>query len=137
MNLPHWQREIEDLHVFFENWLGGVFAQDGAAFERLEQALAPSFVIINPEGTESTRDPLITGLYKGHGSRSGLRIQIKNPSLRFENDNVIVATYEEWQDYAETSTARLSTVIFEKLGAEGLRWLHVHETWLANGKPNR
>jgi len=129
MSSPNWQRDIEDLHIFFEDWLGGNLAQTGANFERLERALAPSFAIINPEGTESPRDPLITGLYNGHGSRSGLRIKIKNPRLRVETDKIVVATYEEWQEYAGTATTRLSTVVFEKVG-EGLRWLHVHETWL-------
>ena len=134
MNSPNWQREIEDLHVFFETWLGGSHPQNKTSFERLEQALAPSFIIVNPEGTLSARAPLIDGLYKAHGSHKGLSIDIKNPTLRFENAEIIVATYEEWQEYAETTTTRLSTVVFQKsMGGEyfnGLRWLHVHETWL-------
>lgn len=134
MNTPDWQREIEDLHVFFEAWLGGMLAQDKANFEPLQRALGSSFVIINPEGTLSAREPLVQGLYKGHGSREGLRIYIKNPKLRFENAEIVIATYEEWQDYGDTSSARLSTVVFQKLAEKGgagtLRWLHVHETWI-------
>ena len=126
---PTWQRETEDLHEFFEAWLGGSSPQDEASFQRLNQALAPSFVIISPAGVVSTRNPLMSSLYEGHGSREGLRIDIKNPVLRFENADIVVATYEEWQTYADSESARLSTVVFEKLSAEELRWL-VHETWL-------
>ena len=100
----------------------------------LKQALDPSFIIVDPEGTLSARAPLIDGLYKAHGSREGLSIGIKNPTLRFENAEIIVATYEEWQEHAETTTARLSTVVFQEStdgeSFNGLCWLHVHETWL-------
>lgn len=134
MNTPNWQREIENLHVFFEDWLGGNLPCAKMSFERLERALAPSFVIITPEGTVCARAPLIDSLYKGHGSRRGLRIRIKHPTLRFEKSDLTVATYEEWQEHAETTTARLSTVVFQKntggAYSDALRWLHVHETWL-------
>ena len=134
-SLPTWQRNIKDLHVFFEAWLGGSLPQDKVTVEPLNRALVPSFVIIDPEGVVSTRALLMSNLYEGWGSREGLRITTKNPTLRFENASMVVATYEEWQTYAGTERARLSTVVFErlnaeKLNAEGLRWLHVHETWL-------
>lgn len=44
----------------------------------------------------------------------------------------VLVTYEEWQRHALASmppdNGRLSTALFDC--ADGLRWLHVHETWL-------
>jgi hypothetical protein len=128
-----WQAEIEELHDFFQRWLGGDLPNTRAAYARLEHALAPEFALISPDGTLQLRDQLLEQLRHAHGSRPGWRMWIERPQLRFRQTGLAVATYEEWQRHANsTMTARLSTVVFrDQLGTpNGLTWLHVHETWL-------
>lgn len=41
-----WQREIEELHEFFADWIGGAVERSPQTFGRLEQALAKEFTFI-------------------------------------------------------------------------------------------
>jgi len=60
------------------------------------------------------------------------RIWIKTVRLRQQIKDLSLATYEEWQELERQTTARLSSMLFQ--GAQstpnGLKWLHVHETWI-------
>ena len=123
-----YEKEIIELHSFFEHWLGGTLEHSREAFDPLELALAEGFHIIGPDGNMTARTPLIANLYKAHGKRQGLTIWIKNVQLHYEDKYSLTASYEEWQRFGESETARLSTVLFLK--QERLRWQHVHETYL-------
>jgi len=126
------QTEIVALHQFFQGWFTGMLPQTADAFARVADVLHADFAIISPAGKLTARDPLLAGLHDVYGRRTQFRIWIENVRLHHHVDDVLVATYEEWQQDASQTTARLSTVIFHtKLGLpNGLQWLHVHETWL-------
>jgi hypothetical protein len=126
------RREIEALHQFFEDWLRGECPNTDAAFERLRCALASDFRLIHPSGRWTTREDILTGLCDGHGRQPSLTIDIRDVRLRQATDELAVATYEEWQETGASTDGRLSTVAFRREvdAPNGLRWLHVHETWL-------
>lgn len=130
------EKEIRELHVFFEAWLGGVGAQTDAVFARVERALAADFRRIAPSGAVADRESQLAALRDAFGHRPGLRIEIRNPVVRVVAPPLALATYEEWQ-WAddEPERGRLSTVLFrrEPGASEELAWVHVHETWLAGG----
>lgn len=73
------------------------------------------------------------GTRQAHGSQPGLTIEIKDVQLREAGEELVAGTYEEWQSGEEKEDGRLSTVLFRKTpeAPNGLRWLHVHETWLS------
>ena len=125
-------REIRALHRFFEGWLSGRLSDTGEAFRRLDRALAADFSLIHPSGEERSRTDIVAGLRRAHGQRPGLTIEIRDVRLRAAGDELLAATYEEWQFDEETNDGRLSTVLFarDEEGPNGLRWVHVHETWL-------
>ncbi len=127
-----WKREIIELHQFFEKWLSGKAAATDAVFERFEGVIGEAFEIIGPDGTVLDREPLIMSLRAAHGTRLGLRIWIEKPRIRFETDQLRVATYEEWQERDGKTAIRLSTVVFglDDKKINGHEWLHVHETWI-------
>lgn len=143
---PTWLREIVELHEFFERWLGGDAGRgaaetsgDATANEtpdvpmpRLEGALGPDFTMVTPSGKVVGREALLSGLAAARGSRPGLRIEILDPSLVAETPTLTVARYTEVQHAEGSTTRRLSSVVFERSeGApNGLRWLHVHESWV-------
>lgn len=130
--LDHCRREIEVLHQFFEGWLSGERPETKEAFRRVDRALAPAFRLLHPSGTERSRDDILTGLRGAHGSQPGLTIEIRNVQLCGAGAQLLAATYEEWQRSADTEDGRLSTVVFARHpeAPHGLRWRHVHETWL-------
>lgn len=126
------RQEIEGLHQFFEDWLGGTLPNTGRAFRRVRRALAPAFRLIHPSGEWRSREEILTGLRKGHASEPGLTIEITDVCPRGTGTEILAATYKEWQRIGGDEDGRLSTVVFARRpeGPSGLRWLHVHETWL-------
>jgi hypothetical protein len=129
-----WKQEIEALHRFFAGWFRGELPPTDAAFSRFSTVTGADFVIITPDGRLIERAELLPSLRAAHGSRPDLRIWIERATLRRQHGDMRIATYEEWQRQGECVNARLSTVIFQKQAgvANGLIWLHVHETWLAS-----
>jgi len=129
-------REIEDLHQFFEDWLSGELPNTGEAFRRLDRALVPEFRLVHPSGEWRRREDILTGLRQAHGSRPGLTIEIRDVRLREAGEDLVAATYDEWQRSKEEEDGRRSTVVFRRTpeASTGLRWLHVHETWLSESE---
>jgi hypothetical protein len=129
-----WQKEIVELHEFFQGWLGGGMAPTEEEFYRLEEVLAEGFTLITPDGRHLERDPLLQGLRESAGARSGVRIWIEEPHLHHEGKTLLIASYQEWQQEKGSPRARVSTVVFrpKKALPNGVEWLHVHETWLGS-----
>lgn len=138
------KQEIHRLHKFFVDWFAGELPNTEQAFSTGVSCLAPSFHLISPRGVVDGHETLLQSLRKAYGIHkdNGFEIDIRNCQLIHENDSTVAMTYEEWQRTKATETARVSTVIFqvqpeedESSSLEGLKWLHVHETWLP-GKGN-
>jgi hypothetical protein len=126
------QREVEELHEFFQKWFNGEVPDTDASFERFAGVLAPTFHIISPDGTVHDKASTLPVVRGGHG-RGGMRIWIRNYEHRLLiGGSVAMATYEEWQETEEGTRGLLSTALLEQADGtpNGLRWLHVHETWL-------
>lgn len=126
------ENEIIQLHQFFQDWYNNQLTPTDDNFERCAGVLAQDFVIIFPSGEVVHCKPLLDELRKAHNSREGMRIWIKNVQLLHQTGNIILATDEEWQEIDGQVTARLSSVLFQEAQStpNGVRWLHVHETWI-------
>jgi len=128
-----YEREIIELHQFFEGWFNGVLPDTDAAYSRVETVLAPGMILITPDANLSQRDELLQNIRASHNTQAEFKLWVENIVLRSEENGLIVATYEEWQKRDNLpQTARLSTAIFKADAAavNGLAWLHVHETWI-------
>ena len=133
-------REVEELHQFFEDWFNGEAENTDEAYARFSDVLADGFVIIVPSGQLQDRDTLVEGLrphYAPEGSEP-IRLWIENFQLRLrfpgEDGDVVLVTYEQWQQRGESRRGRLSSALLRERAdtPNGLEWLHVHETWLPN-----
>ena len=125
--------EIIQLHQFFQDWYNNKLAPTHQNFSRCSDVLAPEFSIIFPGGEMIDCQPLLDGLCNAHNSREGMRIWIKNVQIHHHIGEMILATYEEWQEIEGQVTARLSSVLFQEAQStpNGIQWLHVHETWIS------
>ena len=128
----NYEREVIELHDFFVNWLQGKLSETPAAFERVQAVLSSDFLLITPDGKITDGETLLAGIRAAHGARPGLRMWIEAVQLRQQIDNLLIVTYQEWQAENDNTTARISTAVFQVDAStpHGLRWLHVHETWL-------
>ncbi len=126
-----WLKEVTELHDFFEGYFLGTLPADDLV--RLEAALADDFTILSPDGSVSTRDATIHAIRQGHDHTKSLKITITEPSLLIASDEVVVARYVENHELTNGSNHRWSIVAFRKDpdGPNGLRWVTVHETWVA------
>lgn len=127
------ETEITELHAFFEHWFSGQFKERDDVFQRVENALHPDFEIITPKGDRLDQSEILDSIRAGFDAHSELSIDLKNIELFHVGSDVAVATFEEWQtEPPEGPTGRLSTVVFtlDDDGPNGLRWLHLQETWL-------
>lgn len=126
--------EIIRLHDFFVEWMTGIISQTDKNFARFAKSTSDDFYIVAPSGQLTQHEDLVKGLYNTYNKRQNLQIWIENVVVRHELDDVIVATYEEWQSFKadDKITARLSTVVFTKddMLPNNLLWRCVHETWL-------
>lgn len=126
------QTEIRELHAFFQAWHRAELPRTEEAFARFQDALAPGFEIVTPDGAARDREAILTLVWDGHASDPEARIWVERPRLHFHEGGVLVASYDEMQQVAGRSTARRSTVVFraDETAPNGLVWLRVHETAL-------
>jgi len=125
--------EIEALHGFFVGWFGGSLPSDAGTFDaNFAARFDEEFILIPPAGITQRCEDFFPQVRSAHASNPSFRIAIRNVQVRREERGLVLATYEEWQRNALASTppdnGRVASVLFRR--AEGLRWLHVHETWL-------
>lgn len=120
--------EIERLHAGFERWYHG---DETIRFAEIEDSLADDFTFFAPNGVSVTRHDVVDGIRTAFASRR-ISIRIERPAVLWQRDETIVASYEEWHDHDDHSTARRSTALFtiDLSAPGGLLWRHVHETWI-------
>lgn len=124
-----WQREIIELHEFFE----GLFVGQVQSLDRAEQALHEAFTMVGPTGTRTDRSQVLAQLEAGINHADDLRIGIEQPALIAATDSLVVAEYIEVHERSGVRSGdRRSTVVFrvDPAGPNGLRWLRVHETFI-------
>ena len=125
--------EIERLHRFFCDWLGGKLPKD-ALKEDFLASLSPDLVFIPPTGNPVAYDDLASAIGGAYGANPDFRIEIRKVTVRRQFDDYVLATYEEWQRNAKDSVppdnGRTTTVLFKT--SPSLQWLHIHETMLSD-----
>lgn len=117
--------EVARLHRFFEDWFRGDL--EPADFGICEDALAPGFVMVTPNGELIERAEILTALRRHRaGEPSSFSIETVGRSCQRLN-GVHIVTYEERQT-GTRSTIRLSTAVLTEARISYL-WHRVHETW--------
>ena len=126
--LADWQREVDELHEFFE----ALFLAEVDSLERAEVALGADFTMIGPDGTVSGRNQVLAQLQAGRGHSSQLRIETEGHRTIVETDTVVVGEYIEVHHFADGGNRRRTTAVFDidPNGPNGVRWRHAHETFL-------
>ena len=134
MTLAACTREIIELHDFFQAWFTGTVNDDEANFERFAGVMDDAFTIIGPDGLLTELASLVDRLQRAHANYADLRIWTENHRLLRQHGDWLLCTYEEWQETPPATTVRLSSVLFQHDDStpNGVRWLHVHETWLSS-----
>ena len=128
------QREVVELHRFFQDWFNAVLPDDATSFARLEEALATDFEIIGPDGHRVERAAVLPALRGGHGRNKDhtFAIEVRNLRSRTVADGLVLVTYEEHQTTDGSLRHWLSSALFRAREgrSNGVEWVHVQETYL-------
>ncbi len=126
-------REICELHDFFQGWFRGTLDDNEVNFQRFADVMDTQFTIVGPNGVLAARPALLEGLRAAYHKQPDIRIWTQNHRMLQQRGEFLLCTYEEWQETARATTARLSSVWFQQqdIAPQGLVWLHVHETWIS------
>jgi hypothetical protein len=123
--------EIEELHAAFVRWMG---PGDDAAFARFEAAFAPGFSMVGPSGARLNRDGVLDMLRSRRAAFGPeFRIEIRDPVALAAGPGFVAIGYDEIQAGRPGLLNRRASAVFllDSAGPNGLRWLLVHETWIA------
>ncbi|MCB9137863.1 MAG: hypothetical protein H6642_05900 [Caldilineaceae bacterium] len=123
--------EVEDLHRFFEDWFKGRLPQTADAFKRFDAAVAPEFQLITPAGEKIGGPALRDWIWSIHGTRQNTSMWVDEAEGAAARPGLVLVTYREWQDGPDGESVRLSSALLEEdeRAPNGVRWVHVHETW--------
>jgi hypothetical protein len=125
------RREIVELHDAFAAWMGA-----GAdVFQRFEAALAQDFSMVGPGAKRLDRAGVLAmlgGLRGAFGAGFGIRIDAFQPLSA--GPGFVAVGYDEIQIGRPGPSQRRASALLcpDPVGPNGLRWLAVHETWIAD-----
>lgn len=126
--------EVAEMHARFERWFGGSGGapESDADMDAVEAALGPAFVMVTPTGALMERGPLVERLRAAGGKRQ-VRLTVEVLRVDEVSPTRAMAVYHEHQSEGGDERTIVSTALFERDGDApgGVRWLHVHETYLA------
>ncbi len=134
----HCEREVRELHAFFEAWFNGDVPATDETFARLAGVLAEEFILVSPAGRPISRPQVLALVRQNHplnktpGSTAEVEIRIEEFSTHIATADFILVTYQEWQSRGGPARGRQSSAIFRvsETTPNGLEWLHLHETWI-------
>ena len=135
------EQEVRGFHAFLRDWLAGAVPRTAESFDRFSGVMGEGLEVIGPRGTVTGREPLVTEFEGLHGELAAdagaFEIWIENYRCRWAEGDHALVTYEEWHRRRGEESARLSTALFRRAEATpcGVKWLHVHETWLPGRAP--
>lgn len=130
IDLSAFESEVRELHSFFERWFDGT--AEPSEVDRLD-VLDGSFHMVGPDGHVHNVDQVRSAIEDGYGRRT-MQIEIRNVRV---HPSAPTGTYEEWQTIDGEITGRISSAVMsgDPSTPNGLRWMHLHETWLPDARP--
>ncbi|MGE8364663.1 hypothetical protein [Cupriavidus sp.] len=121
-------REVADTHTLIEEWLSNAECPD-PVLDKLLQRFEPGFSMISPNGTRLEERGFPSLFTRLRGARAGLRIDIDELTLVYEDAGSATVTYRETQTWNEGASERRATALFVLAGDARVAWRHLHETW--------
>lgn len=122
--------EVKRMHRAIADWVNG--RTDPKGFEaEIANYLAPSFWIIQPDGSMTARTEIVGSLARAHGRNPEFRIVIEDAEAIASNDGLVVVSYIERQTggkLTKASNARRSTGVF-RVG-DTIQHVLLQETWI-------
>ena len=127
-----YEKEIRELHSFFEAWYRGTIDDSARSFGRVKDVLAPEFTLITSDGHIIARDQLLALLRAEYSTKPDIEIWVENFQLRLTAGDIVLVNYEEHGTTTNMKRSTLITAVLRKNPEQqnGLEWIHLHEVRL-------
>lgn len=126
------QKEIVQIHQYFEDWYNGSSAEDYIEFDlNVSNRFCDNFKIVMPDGTLYQRNEILKVIKDGYGTGDNFQIEIKMISTEAIKEDLFLVLYEEWHSESGKDRAgRIAAVILKKNDecVLGYEWIHCHES---------
>ena len=128
-NIENIEKEITELHQFFQSWYRGNIENSERSFSRLADVLAAEFALITPDGHMVERDQLLDLMRAEYATKPEIKIWVENFRLRISDQNVFIVIYEEHGiDKTREQVSLITAVLREnQKQLNGLEWVHIGE----------
>lgn len=130
---PNIEKEIVELHQFFEDSHNGRLPKSMETMDRYASVTVPDFYVATVDGRIVPREECIAGVLGRNGTLAGLRMWIEKVVVRQQQGDIFIATYQEWgQEVSGRRTMFTSTAVFQRDDSKpnGVVWLLIHESGL-------
>ena len=125
------QREVSELHRFFEHWFNGSLAKTDQQFARLRRSWQEPFALRDPSGELLSATRLVDEVHSQHGAFPGLRIEVGEFKVSTPTDGPPgLVGYEERHSDGNAIDRRLCVARFieDDAAPNGVRWISLDET---------
>lgn len=128
------RNEVEQLHMFFQDWFTGAVEDTDDNFARVAGVLADDFFLMSPRGERFDRAGILALVREHHARRrpDAFRLWVDDVAVRLVEGPLCLATYREHQDIEGETTCRFSSALFRACpdAPNRVEWVHLQETWV-------
>ncbi|CAA0843008.1 Probable sucrose-phosphatase 2 [Striga hermonthica] len=133
--------EVVKLYLFFERWRHAETENSEVYLAILKSVCSESGTFVHPSGIEKPLHEAVNSLKTCYGDKQGQHFRVWVDQVlpaKIGSDSWLVR-FKKWEQSGDERQCCLTTVLLSSKGvsvAEGLTWVHVHQTWLDGAGPN-
>ncbi|CAK9152978.1 unnamed protein product [Ilex paraguariensis] len=127
--------EVVKYYLFFESWRRAEIKNSDLYAANLKAVSSPSGVFVHPSGVEQSLRDCIDSLRRSYGDKQGQQFRVWVDQVLSEQicSDTWLVNFKKWEISGDQWKCCITTALLSSKDvsvAEGLTWLHVHQTWL-------
>ncbi|KAL7096445.1 hypothetical protein ACP275_10G079600 [Erythranthe tilingii] len=133
--------EVVKFYMFYERWRRGEVQNSELYLANLKSVCCSSGSFVHPTGIEQPLHDCVNSLRTCYGDKQGEHFRVWVDQVlpaQIGVDSWLVQ-FKKWEQSGEEKQSCVATAVLSSKDvtvAEGLTWVHVHQTWLNGGGQN-
>ncbi|KAK6131625.1 hypothetical protein DH2020_034639 [Rehmannia glutinosa] len=133
--------EVVKFYLFYERWRRAEIENSDRYLANLKAVCCKSGKFVHPSGIEQQLHDCVSSLRTCYGDKQGkqFRVWVDQVLIAQIGSDSWLAKFKKWEQSGEERLGCLTTAILSSKDvsvADGLTWVHVHQTWLDGAGPN-
>ncbi|KAL0344864.1 UNVERIFIED_CONTAM: Sucrose-phosphatase 2 [Sesamum radiatum] len=127
--------EVVKFYLFYERWRRAEVEHSERYLANLKSVCCPSGTFVHPSGIEKLLRDCVNSLKTCYGDKQGKEFRVWVDQVlpaQVGSDSWLVM-FKKWEQSGDVRQCCLTTVLLSSKDvsvAQGLTWVHVHQTWL-------